>query len=278
MPGKITKPCKECGKEFVSWAYKNKLFCSKECWRANQKVTLSCPTCGKKFLRKRPEQIYCSEKCSPGRPRKPESYITKECPVCGKEFTYHNSWPINTCSTECRVRLADASVTTQCPECGKEFTYYKSWPRKYCSQECSGKNTIANIPNWQPSAFQATCEQCGKEYTTTPKATRGRFCSRECWGQWLETHAPTGPDSPNWRGGYAPYYGANWRQQRRAARKRDNYTCQRCGITEDELGKSLDVHHIRRFGDFTDSKEANKLSNLISLCNACHTTVEWSTI
>jgi len=48
------------------------------------------------------------------------------------------------------------------------------------------------------------------------------------------------------------------------ARQRDNYTCQRCGITEDELGRALDVHHI------DDDKENNEQSNLLSLCHSCH--------
>jgi 5-methylcytosine-specific restriction endonuclease McrA len=304
------------------------------------KVAIICPTCGKEFIRKRKAQRYCSVKCSPGRARKPENYTTKECPVCGKEFTYHNSWPANTCSIKCRNRLnhPDAKATTKCPECGKEFAYYKSRPggRKYCSRACAAKNAISNIPHWKPSAYETTCEQCGKKYSTTPASTRGRFCSRECFGDWMKEHAPSGPDNPkygkkygrpshlpplptkicpvcnkefsvkpshfdrrvtcskscmaiyyvdqqtgennfNWKGGYTPYYGPNWRQQRRTVRHRDNYTCQRCGITENELGKQLDVHHIRRFGDFSDYREANKSKNLICYCPTCHLIVEHET-
>jgi 5-methylcytosine-specific restriction endonuclease McrA len=60
------------------------------------------------------------------------------------------------------------------------------------------------------------------------------------------------------------------------ARKRDNFTCQRCGITTEETGKSLDVHHIKPYREFNgDHKSAHHLDNLITLCNSCHQIVEW---
>lgn len=47
-------------------------------------------------------------------------------------------------------------------------------------------------------------------------------------------------------------------------RKRDNYTCQLCNKTEQELRKKLDTHHI-------DYDKRNHISiNLISLCKSCH--------
>lgn len=91
-----------------------------------------------------------------------------------------------------------------------------------------------------------------------------------------QKQAVRGESNFNWKGGYEPYYGPNWRQQRRNARARDKYTCQRCGVTEKDLGRQLDVHHKIRFGNFGIKryKEANRLENLISLCYTCHTTVE----
>jgi 5-methylcytosine-specific restriction endonuclease McrA len=76
----------------------------------------------------------------------------------------------------------------------------------------------------------------------------------------------TGPKNPFWRGGYEPYYGPNWFEQREKALKRDNYTCQKCGARGD------DVHHIipfRKFG-LANYLKANELSNLITLCKSCH--------
>lgn len=56
-------------------------------------------------------------------------------------------------------------------------------------------------------------------------------------------------------------------------RERDNHTCQRCGITEEEYNKEakgkrgLMVHHI----DY--NKPHTEEPNLISLCVSCHTAV-----
>jgi len=47
-------------------------------------------------------------------------------------------------------------------------------------------------------------------------------------------------------------------------RKRDKYTCQDCGITQNQIGRKLDVHHID--GDDTNNIE----ENMITLCLGCH--------
>jgi len=47
-------------------------------------------------------------------------------------------------------------------------------------------------------------------------------------------------------------------------RQRDNYICQECGKTQEELGRKLDVHHI----DY--DKKNNDPNNLICLCHSCH--------
>ncbi|WP_106497166.1 HNH endonuclease [Lentibacillus sp. Marseille-P4043] len=75
-----------------------------------------------------------------------------------------------------------------------------------------------------------------------------------------------------WQGGDIDYYGPNWRSQRKKARIRDNFTCQDCGLTEKEYGKELSVHHIIPFREFKgDWEEANRLSNLVCLCeHPCH--------
>jgi DEAD/DEAH box helicase domain-containing protein len=67
-------------------------------------------------------------------------------------------------------------------------------------------------------------------------------------------------------------YGPNWPQQRDAARQRDNYTCQNCGLRED--GRSHDVHHKIPFKAFDNFMEANRLENLITLCPTCHRRAE----
>ncbi|MCK6625337.1 MAG: DEAD/DEAH box helicase [Anaerolineae bacterium] len=67
-------------------------------------------------------------------------------------------------------------------------------------------------------------------------------------------------------------YGPNWAGQRRAARARDGYRCQMCGLPE--RGREHDVHHKIPFRTFTSYEPANQLSNLITLCRSCHRRAE----
>jgi len=57
-------------------------------------------------------------------------------------------------------------------------------------------------------------------------------------------------------------------------RKRDNYTCQNCGMTEEEhlivIGTDLHVHHI----DY--NKENCKEDNLITVCLSCNTRANYN--
>ena len=81
-------------------------------------------------------------------------------------------------------------------------------------------------------------------------------------------------------------YGANWPAQRDAARARDGYCCQGCGMVE-MPGRQHDVHHRIPFRAFLADptlrgglaqecawQAANVLENLISLCPACHRQAE----
>lgn len=100
----------------------------------------------------------------------------------------------------------------------------------------------------------------GKRHTIEAKqkmseAHRGKHC---------------GAKNGRWKGGRVPY-GMLWPEQRIRARNRDDFTCQKCGITEEQLGEQLCVHHIVPFRESTD----NSLNNLICLCgnhggNSCH--------
>ena len=85
----------------------------------------------------------------------------------------------------------------------------------------------------------------------------------------------SGPKNGHWKGGYGEYYGPNWEKQRKLAQERDHFTCRRCGITQEEVGKEPDVHHLQRIKSFNgDFVRANALTNLACLCAACHQFVE----
>ena len=76
----------------------------------------------------------------------------------------------------------------------------------------------------------------------------------------------SGENGNNWRGGksFEPY-GLEFNDRlKEQIRKRDNYTCQECGVKQIELSYKLNVHHI----DY--NKKNNIPENLISLCMSCH--------
>jgi hypothetical protein len=78
-----------------------------------------------------------------------------------------------------------------------------------------------------------------------------------------------GGKNPMWKGGvsFEPY-GLEFNEElKEQIRKRDNYTCQECGISQEELGYKLHVHHI----DF--NKQNNNAMNLVSLCRGCHSLI-----
>ena len=74
-----------------------------------------------------------------------------------------------------------------------------------------------------------------------------------------------------WKGGISsePYTEEFTGKLKEIIRKRDNYTCQNCGLTNKDNVKiykeNLTVHHI----DY--NKKNSKENNLISLCKGCHT-------
>ena len=81
----------------------------------------------------------------------------------------------------------------------------------------------------------------------------------------------TGAKSLAWQGGksFEPYSSEFNNTLKRKIRKRDKYTCQECGFTEEQLGYILGIHHI----DY--NKKNNNSNNLISLCKSCHSKTNW---
>ena len=75
-----------------------------------------------------------------------------------------------------------------------------------------------------------------------------------------------GSKNSQWRGGISfELYPVSFSKKLKAEiRKRDNYTCQICGKSEQDEHRNLSIHHIDY--DKTNSSE----SNLISLCDSCH--------
>lgn len=56
---------------------------------------------------------------------------------------------------------------------------------------------------------------------------------------------------------------------KQAIRERDGFRCQKCGISEKELGRGLDVHRIVPGSEYSLSRK-----KCISLCTSCHRKME----
>jgi 5-methylcytosine-specific restriction endonuclease McrA len=250
--------CEQCGKEFDCYPSQAKRFCSRACHSAS-------------------------------------TWLDRACPVCGKAFRCRQSEPAECCSRKCARNLKAQRETEYlmfaCDNCGKEVqrrkvAYEQAEKNHFCDRKCFGEWLSRQPPPNPKNRVECTCRQCGKAFDIVPSAITygyGRFCSHHCRGKWQFIHNPMpvpkarrGSDNYNWRGGVGKYRGPNWKEQRRQARKRDNYTCRRCGVVEAELGRELDVHHIRPFREFGKARylEANDLDNLITLCHLCHLAVE----
>jgi hypothetical protein len=129
-------------------------------------------------------------------------------------------------------------------------------------------------PGRREGPGRATCVHCGGSFTApvwyVREGLRVVFCGEACrraWQECQESELLTLDGRPDHRGG-------DWEARSRQARERDGFACQVCGITEEGLGRSLDVHHIVPFRLFPSDGEANRLPNLISVCPVCHARLE----
>ena len=74
-------------------------------------------------------------------------------------------------------------------------------------------------------------------------------CAPSTVHDWLHDHgietrtvgSQPGELHHRWKGGVDEYYGDNWTKQRRKALRRDDYECQRCGITQSEHRNQTDI-------------------------------------
>ena len=187
--------------------------------------------------------------------------ITKICPICGKEFSKPKSQESIYCSIKCAGKAIEKDNT--CNRCGKILANKYA---KYCP-EC-----LSIVKHeYYYKRVETKCAYCGKTLYVTPSRIRNHeflYCNSNCMAKDYERRF-SGENSPTWKGGKRHYKGG-WLKARDKVRERDNYTCQLCGITEEEQGFQMDVHHIVNYRLFKDKREANNLDNLICLCHNCH--------
>jgi hypothetical protein len=191
--------------------------------------------------------------------------------------------------------------TCQFEHCRKEFS--RKGKRKFCSRTCS------NLARWNADSLTGrtihkTCEQCGKEWTTTRSESyrRGyKTCSNECrvaaikeklakrvfsnetrermsQSQREKTLTPehrrkigkavAGPRNKHWIDGRSyekdDYAGLFTESLKMIVKERDNSACQECNLSSCVV---LVVHHI------DGVKLNNDVDNLTTLCQSCHSII-----
>lgn len=275
-------------------------FCSHAC-RANYlatRVTVRCAQCEKEFQRPPSgvgERNFCSDDCryryQTGRNKivgkaGNGAYVAIVCDQCGVSFQRKQNRirERNFCSPACSNAHKTKLVTIPCDQCGKMHGRKPSEirDRNFCSLSCMGDyhsahDTGESSPSWKGGPVTHTCEQCGCTYAVMAAiSARSRFCSYGCYGKW-QSENKIGENNHHWKGGTpsGEYYGPNWPALSKIVRKRDNYTCQRCGKQQVDRRHPFHVHHIVYLRSFTRDQidQANDLSNLTTLCQPCHRSV-----
>lgn len=207
-----------------------------------------------------------------------------ECPTCGRtDFKSKKGMRQHHKRTHGE---SIAKTTLTCHTCGDEFKRWKSQlgtPPYYCSTQCHLENHNKSGKE-SPRYSQRTvpCGYCG-DPVSKPKSRIERntdvHCSRECADN-HHSERVSKDGNPNYRHGESKTlkYGPLWSERRKQALRRDQYRCQRCGLTDAEsrerFGAELSVHHRTPFVEFESRENAHELDNLVSVCKECHHTIE----
>jgi len=271
------------------------------------KKKIKCDNCGK-VMHRYPSDIndgnnFCSIDCK-NEYETENSYKIITCDNCDKEFKRQKGKIRDThnfCCLECSNEFQKTGkIEVACSQCDKTID---RWPYQvennknfFCSKECEAKwlseNQTGKDHHNRKEKIIVKCAICGKEKKVHPyrlERSDRFFCSRECQNKWQSENIKAS-DHPNWKGGSvrSRYYGPNFSKQREKVLERDNYQCQACGKSQDEI--KLHCHHIISYREFRypifkgnpiknplaefNWERANRLDNLITLCESCHPRVE----
>lgn len=132
----------------------------------------------------------------------------------------------------------------------------KQQPPKLCKCDCGG---LARPGNNFIHGHHSTGKASWNKGLTKETSEGMRKISKAC-------KSKLGSLSSAWRGGITKiHYSLGFSKHLKfKIRKRDNFICQHCGITEEELNRALSVHHV----DY--NKKNHYPFNLVSLCCSCH--------
>ena len=188
------------------------------------------------------------------------------CINCGKEIN-HRSIRCYSCNMKGKRHWNYKGKVNlkkyYCLDCNKEITHQAKRCRS-CAQKNRLKNS-KNHPNYKDgkAITKHFCIDCNREVSWTAK--RCKECKHKFHSEQMK-----GKNNSNWQNGISERgYSYKFNNElKERIRKRDNYQCQNCSMTQEEhlivRGRQLDVHHI----DY--NKKNCKENNLITLCDYCN--------
>lgn len=194
--------------------------------------------------------------------------IERSCLNCKQKFNIrkYRIYDAKYCSRKCgytHKRLLSESINKICQQCRNLF--YKPVglsnkqfdDRLFCSHKCRG---IASS-----SKIIIMCLECNKEFKVVKSKIKSKFCSRKCQSK----NRDKGKTQEHIKIRMSKQYKI-WRE---IIFKRDNYTCQICGI-KSGCGKRiiLNADHIKSFAHFPELRF--DINNGRILCEDCHKKTE----
>ena len=254
------------------WMSENQCGENSPSWKGG-KVAKVCEVCGKEFsvFPSQSHHKFCSRECH--EKWQSESRSGENHPMFGVKGEDHPMWK------EKSPRWKGGVVTRTCEVCGKEFFIPPSWLKRsggrFCSRECHGKWQSEscrgeNSPSWKGGKVAKVCEVCGGVFHVDQcDIDKRRTCSGECYGKWRSENI-RGEDNPlfgkspsietrrrqsathqgipydEWEGfamnsPYCPKFDEACKESNREKYDR---CCFLSGMTEEENGKKLSVHHV----------------------------------
>lgn len=226
------KLCMDCYKQFIIG---KKNYCI-DCGIKISFYAIRCKLCNYKWMKKDNSFMYGKKgKEHPTYKHGHRSDNKKKCIDCGCEISFQS---------------------VRCLSCNAKYLYLIN----------PNKNKGKNNPTFHSE--EVKCSYCDKNLVrkiSEIKKYKKLFCDNKCKYLYL-----TGEKNPSYIDGrsFEPYPIEFNDRLKLEIRKRDNYTCQNCGMTEEEhlsvIGTVLHVHHI----DYNKNNCDNK--NLITLCLWCN--------
>ena len=167
------------------------------------------------------------------------------------------------------------SLKVKCLICSKVFSaYYSDVKRgkgKVCSKECFHKYE-------RKLQKFISCKWCNREFENIQSQRNKKFCSKKCYSESVKGIYPvnlkgkrgTKPRTYHLR--KRPRHGGvKYNEWRLAVWKRDNFTCQKCGKTSNELKKEkikICADNIKPYCNYPELRY--DVSNGKTLCLPCH--------